>query len=97
MLFIISMQRLTLKIHGRVQGVYFREDTEKLARELGLVGYVKNLSDGTVEVVVEGEEGALKKLLEWCKIGPQRAVVENVDVKWREVEKSNFDGFKIEF
>ena len=93
----VIMFRLTLKIHGKVQDVNFRWETKKLARELGLVGYVKNLPDGTVELVAEGEEEVLKKLLNYCKIGPRGAVVQRVDECRQEIEKMHFKDFLIEF
>lgn len=89
------MTRLTLKIHGFVQGVGFRWNIRRLAEESRLVGYVKNLLDGTVEVIAEGEEEQLKKLLEYCKIGPQRAIVEKVEEEWNEIQEKNFNEFNI--
>lgn len=76
------MKRLILKIHGKVQGVFFRDKTKKVANDLGLKGYVKNTSDGCVEVVTEGEEAALKKLLDWCKIGTEYSEVSEVEEEW---------------
>lgn len=89
------MKRLHLKIYGKVQDVFFRDETLESALNLGLVGYVKNMPDGSLEVVAEGEEEQLKKLLEWCKIGPRLARVEKVGEKWMEVVKVSFDDFKI--
>lgn len=91
------MTHLTLKIHGFVQGVNFRYETKQLANKLGLVGYVKNLKDGTLEIVAEGEEEALKKLLEYCKIGPSWATVSKVEEKWEDVERRGFGEFRIAF
>lgn len=91
------MQRLTIKIHGFVQGVNFRWYAQKEAQKLGLVGYVKNLLDDTVEVVAEGEEEVLKKLLEWCKVGPQGARVERVEERWENVANLEYSGFGIKF
>jgi len=91
------MKLLTLKISGKVQGVFFRESTLEIAQKLGLVGYVKNEADGTVAVYAEGEETELKKLLEWCKIGPRLARVERVEEKWEEIEERKFGGFEIGF
>lgn len=91
------MHRLTLKIYGSVQGVTFRWEARDLARKLKLNGWVKNMLDGTVELVAEGEEEALKKLLEYCKIGPRSANVERVEEKWEDVNSLSFGGFKIVF
>lgn len=74
--------RLILKIHGRVQGVFFRMETARQARSLGLVGWVRNTAYGTVEVVAEGEKEALDKLYQWCQKGPSFAQVEKVETKW---------------
>lgn len=91
------MTRLTLKIHGNVQGVTFRWESRDLARKLELAGWVKNMPDGTVELVAEGGEEALKKLLEYCKIGPRSAHVERVDEKWGTIVRLSFEEFKIVF
>ncbi|MFQ6060538.1 MAG: acylphosphatase [Thermoplasmata archaeon] len=67
---------------GRVQGVFFRANTERKARELGLVGWVRNLADGTVEAVFEGERDAVEKVLQWCRDSQPYARVTSVDVTW---------------
>lgn len=76
------MERAVLKIFGRVQGVLFRFSTARKARQIGLMGWVKNESDGIVEIVAEGEEGELKKLINWCQTGPLFAKVDSLEVKW---------------
>ncbi len=73
-----------LKIYGWVQGVFFRDSAQKKAKELKLVGWVSNASDGTVEVLAEGEEEKLKELIKWCYNGPRLAKVDKVDVEWQE-------------
>ena len=65
-------------IHGRVQGVGFRYSTVSRAREIGVTGYARNMPDGTVEVVAEGDEDKLKQLVAWLKNGPPASRVENV-------------------
>jgi acylphosphatase len=77
------MQRLHAIISGRVQGVSFRYYTTQTARRLDVVGWVKNLRDGTVEVVAEGEKSALEQLLHFLHEGPPAARVNNVDVDWQ--------------
>jgi acylphosphatase len=70
-------------VYGRVQGVYFRYFVQNVAGRLGLKGYVRNLTSGdAVEVQAEGEKQQLNKLLEQLKVGPPRARVERVEVKW---------------
>jgi len=71
-------------VKGIVQGVFYRAYTRDKARTLGLKGWVKNLPDGRVQIYVEGEEEKVEKLIEWCKIGPPHAVVEEVKVEWCE-------------
>jgi len=88
------VKQIRLIIKGRVQGVFYREFTMKAARKLGLTGFVRNLSDGTVEVVAEGEEQDLKRLISECKKGPLLAHVENIDVKYGKPEEE-FDNFYI--
>ena len=91
------MKHFHLKIYGQVQGINFRYYVRQKARELGLSGYVKNLLDGTVEVVAEGEKESLKKLLDWCKIGPRHAEVEKVEERWQNINESGFEEFRIEY
>ncbi|MBY6222248.1 MULTISPECIES: acylphosphatase [Marinobacter] len=74
----MTINRWHLLVSGKVQGVYYRASTEQKARELGLTGWVRNLPDGRVEIVAEGEPLQLKALHEWCHEGPERAVVDEV-------------------
>jgi len=81
-------------VSGRVQGVFFRDFVKEKAQELGLVGTVRNLEDGTVEAVAQGEEKALNEFIEKLKKGPMFAKVENVAAEWRE-SSQEFSNFKI--
>ncbi len=90
------MKRVHVWISGLVQGVFFRYHTRKLAKKLGVRGWVRNLPDGRVEAVMEGEEEALKKMLEFCREGPPGAEVERVEIKW-ERPKGEFDDFEIQY
>lgn len=74
--------RARARVTGTVQGVFFRDATRTLARELGVTGRVRNLPDGGVEVLAEGEENAVRRLVAWCHDGPPRARVQHVDVEW---------------
>ena len=76
--------RFHAKIYGYVQGVSFRYYTLRQAQALSVNGYVRNCSDGGVEVVAEGEREAVEKLLAWLRIGPPAAEVERVEVEWQE-------------
>jgi acylphosphatase len=68
----------TILVTGRVQGVFFRDSTKRMADELGVKGWVRNTEDGAVEIHAEGTEDALKELEQWCREGPPAAKVEKV-------------------
>ena len=74
--------RRRFTVSGRVQGVFYREGVKSEALRLGIRGYAENLSDGSVEVVAEGEANAVELLSRWLRNGPPRAVVSNVDSSW---------------
>ena len=75
--------RLRALVHGRVQGVFFRDYARTHAQRLGLVGWARNLSNGrTVEVVAQGPRPALEELLDHLRVGPPGAFVESVDASW---------------
>ena len=76
------MERLSLRIRGRVQGVSYRAHTRATATRLGLAGWVRNRHDGSVELVAEGPREQLQALLEWCREGPPLARVEAVEPAW---------------
>jgi acylphosphatase len=76
--------RLHARVYGRVQGVNFRYHTQKKANALGVGGWVANRSDGTVEVVAEGEKAELQKLVSFLHRGSPSARVERVNVDWDE-------------
>ncbi len=95
-LYSYAVKRLHAYIYGRVQGVGFRYFMVLRAKSFGLVGYVRNLPDGRVEVVAEGDEENLKMLLEELKKGPPGAYVENVDYEWS-VATGGFDDFRITY
>jgi acylphosphatase len=69
-------------ITGRVQGVYFRQNTKRQADSLGVTGWVRNLPDGRVEAVFEGEEEPVKAVVDFCNYGTRNAIVEKVDLTW---------------
>jgi acylphosphatase len=83
-------------VSGWVQGVFFRSETRHEAKKRGVKGWVRNLPDGRVEAVFEGEEGAVKELIEFCKSGPPGARVTSVDVIW-ENYTGKFKGFEIRY
>ena len=78
------MKRVHVRIHGHVQGVFFRAETRSRASSLGLGGFIRNLPDGSVEAAFEGDAARVDSMLEWCRRGPSGARVERVDVEWEE-------------
>jgi acylphosphatase len=88
------LKRLEATISGRVQGVYFRASTQQRARQLGLRGWVRNESDGSVYAIAEGNDAALQRFLFYLESGPPRAHVERVDSRWGEAT-GEFSGFHV--
>ncbi len=70
-----------LRLHGRVQGVYYRESMYRKAAELGVTGWVRNRRDGTVEAMVQGSVEAVQCMLAWARIGPTMAMVTDMVVE----------------
>ena len=87
------MTRYRITVKGKVQGVFYRSSTQAKAKELNLNGWVKNEEDGSVLIEAEGEEQKLEKLIEWCKLGPGAAVVN--DVEYQEIEPKGVNGFEV--
>jgi acylphosphatase len=85
--------RVHLWISGRVQGVFFRQETARLARAAGVAGWVRNLGDGRVEAVFEGDPAAVQPLVRWASSGPPMAFVEHVEIE-EEAPKAE-SGFRI--
>ena len=87
-------KRIRLLVIGRVQGVFFRASILHEAERFHLNGFVRNLADGRVEVVAEGEEADLKRMIDWSRKGPPDAMVEHVDIAWAEAT-GGFESFQI--
>jgi acylphosphatase len=79
-------------IHGRVQGVFFRDRMRREAQTLGIAGWVRNNIDGTVEAVVQGKSDAVDAIVRWAHRGPQHAQVERVDI---EPDDGNYTSFEV--
>lgn len=92
----MAKSRLHIYISGYVQGVFYRSTAKRVAESLSLTGWVRNLSDGRVEVIAEGEEENLARFVEWCKRGPIGAEVEFVEVN-REEYRGEFKNFEIRY
>lgn len=85
--------RRRVVVDGRVQGVFFRESCRREAASAGVAGSARNLDDGRVEVVVEGEPAAVDRVVAWCRRGPPSAVVTAVDVT--EERPAGLRGFRV--
>lgn len=92
----MTKKRMHVYYSGRVQGVGFRFTAEMLARELGLVGWVKNIADGRVEVVCEGEEAKLNEFLKRIRNSALKDYISNVNVDWSDAT-NEFTIFDIRF
>ena len=76
----MSNKRVRLIVTGRVQGVFFRQSLKAKAKQNNIFGWVKNLQDGRVETILEGNEENIRILVEWAHSGPANAIVENVEI-----------------
>ena len=92
----MAKKRAHVFVSGWVQGVFFRAETRDLARQLGVTGWVRNLWDGRVEAVVEGEDWAFEQLVAWCRQGPRGAQVDAVDVTYEDYA-GEYDSFSVRY
>jgi acylphosphatase len=90
----MAKTRAHVFVIGKVQGVFFRQRIQQQAQSFGLTGWVRNLLDGRVEAVFEGEENKVKSLVDYSHQGPSYAIVEHVDVNY-EKYTGEFDDFQI--
>ena len=92
-----SASRLHIVVSGQVQGVFFRAGTVNEAKKLGLLGWVRNNTDGSVEIVAEGARSQLEKLLEWCVHGPEGADVSDIEYDWGDASTGTDSGGFVDF
>jgi len=92
----MEKKRVRVFIDGRVQGVCFRMETRRAAEERGVDGWVRNLPNGKVEAVFEGEDTKVQSMLQWCETGPPLARVNRVEVE-NETPTDEFEGFRIAY
>jgi len=87
------MHQALIVVKGRVQGVAFRYSAQKKAQQLAISGYAKNLPNGDVEILAQGEKTNINQFIEWCKEGPPVANVDRVEIAWQNIEQkfSDFD------
>ena len=92
----MNTARAHLFIEGRVQGVFYRAFTRNLASKLGLNGWVRNLYDGRVEALFEGNRELIEQAIQECRRGPSGSSVRNIDVRWEE-SSGEYKGFEIRY
>jgi acylphosphatase len=90
-----SVRRVRILVSGRVQGVFFRQRTIRLARSADCAGWVRNLDDGRLEAVFEGTHEAVERMVAWCRSGPEQAVVESIEVL--EEDPEELEGFEVRY
>lgn len=90
----MQMETIHMIISGKVQGVFYRASAKKKADELNICGWIKNTPEGNVEALVTGDHEQIEKFIQWCKSGPDRAVVKDVNIQKQEFKE--FDSFRIE-
>lgn len=86
---------VTLRASGKVQGVFYRQSMKVEARKLGVSGWVRNLPDGSVEALLEGEPGSIDRLVEWARRGPAGSRVDSVETSER--EPSGAQSFEVRY
>jgi acylphosphatase len=88
-----DLTRRRIVVHGRVQGVFFRDSTQREAERRGVAGWVRNREDGAVEAVFEGDRHSVEGMVAFCREGPRRADVDRVEVEQEEAE--GLGGFSV--
>ena len=91
------MKQVRIKVTGSVQGVFYRANTQEQAQSLGITGWVRNESDGSVSILAQGDETALRKLVQWCKQGPPGARVDDMQVSFEDAPAEKLEGFEIRY
>lgn len=84
---------LSIRVYGKVQGVWYRGSTQQKAQALNLLGWVKNETDGSVSILAEGPSESMDLFVEWCQQGPTHARVDRVDIQEQTLQ--HFTGFQI--
>ena len=90
----MTIIRAEVRVIGRVQGVWFRQSTKNTADQYRVYGWCRNNPDGAVAAVFEGEEAAVKAVVDWCESGPDMARVDDLQVEWK-TSTGEFDRFEI--
>ncbi len=90
----MAKQRIRIFVAGKVQGVFFRQALKVMAKKNNVFGWVKNLNDGKVETILEGEDIDVSAIVEWCHAGPANARVEDIEIK-NEKFKGEFSKYDV--
>jgi len=91
----MAIKHFSISINGLVQGVSFRWAATRIANNLDIRGFILNKPDGSVYIEAEGEENDLQEFIEWCKVGPERAIIDNCTVK--ENKLNNYTSFEVRY
>jgi len=90
----MKQQRVHLLVNGKVQGVFFRQALKVVAKKNNVLGWVRNLKDGRVEVILEGDNKSINSVIEWTRIGPANSRVDDIEVNNEEF-KNEFSTFDV--
>ena len=92
-----ELVHLKAVVHGRVQGVYYRAFTSRVAKSLGIKGFVRNIvGSGNVEIEAEGDKPKLEEFLRQLEVGPPEALIENIDTQWSDY-RGSYPGFDVRY
>ena len=92
----MSQKRVHVFVTGRVQGVFFRQATKVIAIKNNVTGWVRNLDDGRVEILIEGENKSVDSVIEWCNCGSANSRVHNIEVN-NEDHSGEFESFEVRY
>jgi len=92
----MSRKCVHIFVTGRVQGVFFRQATRVVAIKNGVTGWVKNLDDGRVEILIEGDHKCVESVVEWCNFGPANSRVDNIEIG-DEDYSGKFKNFEVKY
>ena len=92
----MSQKRVHVFVTGRVQGVFFRQATKVIAIKNNVTGWVRNLDDGRVEILIEGENKSVDSVIEWCNYGPANSRVDNIEVNYED-HSGKFESFEVRY
>ena len=93
----MAIKTVRVRIHGRVQGVFFRHHTKLMAEGLGLSGWVRNCTDGSVEAICSGSTEGVDQMIDWLHLGPDSAVVSRVEIASADDQISSRNDFIIRY